>query len=174
MHYIRGDVLKKLILDNINEIISSADVNAEEFARELSEKMEQSDSQMVKKMKKEISKLKSRKTEMDMILKKLYEDRVFGRISDERYFAMAEEYEAEQTEVAEKIVTLQNEIDNSINKSKGIEDFIRLVESTVSITEITSDFLNDFIDKILVHERVDDGERSHQMVTIVYKGVGNL
>lgn len=174
MHYIRGEVLNKLILDNINEMITSADVNAEEFAHELSEKMKQSDSQTVKKMRKEISKLKSRKTELDMILKKLYEDRVFGRISEERYFTMAEEYETEQSEVSKKLITLQNEVDSNTNKTKGIEDFIRLVENAVTITEITNDVLNDFIDKILVHELVNDGTKRSQTVTIVYKGVGNL
>ena len=44
---------------------------------------------------------------LDKILRKLYEDRVMERISEERYYKMSSDYEAEQRSLVERATVLR-------------------------------------------------------------------
>lgn len=101
---------------------------------------------------KETEKLKSRCTALDKIIQKLFEDRVCGKISDERYFTMAESYEKEQAEIKMKLTEYQEKINKHNDSKKGVDDFLKLVGKYSEITELTSQLLLEFIGKIIIHQ----------------------
>lgn len=123
---------------------------------------------------KEAEKLKSRCAALDKIIQKLFEDRVNEKISDERYFTMAESYEKEQVEIKEKLAEYQEKIDKHNDSKKGVDYFLKLVGKYSEITELTPQILIEFIDKIIIHQAEKSENGTFQTVEIHYKGVGVL
>ncbi len=50
-------------------------------------------------MKTKIEKAKQRIKELDMLIERIYEDNVLGKISDDRFYRMSANYEKEQKEL---------------------------------------------------------------------------
>lgn len=128
----------------------------------------------IKRTIKEAEKLKSRCAALDKIIQKLFEDRVSGNISDERYFTMAESYEKEQSEIKEKLTAYQEKISAHNDNKKSVDDFLKLVSKYSKITELTPQILLEFIDKILIHQSEKTENGTIQVIEIYYKGVGVL
>ena len=98
-----------------------------------------------------------------------------GRITEERYLDMVTAYEQELSELNAKCDTLQKQISENEVKTGDVDSFFRLVSECSTISEINHDVLNNFIDKILIHQREKDDEgQFFQKITIVYKGVGSI
>ena len=112
--------------------------------------------------------------ELDAILKKLYEDRVFGILSDERYMAMSADYEAEVNNVKDRFNELQSLLNTFKKQTHDAKEFARLVERYTNITKVTEELLHTLIDKIVVHEKeVVDGEVIMR-VDIYYRFIGKV
>lgn len=173
-HYIKQNTLKNLVLENIQDIVSSANLDKKKFAEELRNKMDSKNDKEFKHTVKEAEKLKARCLALDKIIQKLFEDRVGEKISDERYFTMVESYEKEQSEIKEKLTTYQEKINEHNDEKKGVDYFLKLVNKHSQITELTPQILLEFIDKIVVHQTVKGEGGSFQTVEIHYKGVGVL
>lgn len=80
-------------------------------------------------------------SELDAILKKLYEDRVFGIIFDERYLAMSADYEAELKKMKDRYYELQGMLDTFTKQNQDVKKFAKLVETYTDITEVTEELL---------------------------------
>ena len=123
---------------------------------------------------KEADGCQKRMSELDAILKKLYEDRVFGIISDERYLAMSADYEAELKKMKDRYYELQGMLDTFTKQNQDVKKFAKLVETYTDITEVTEELLHTLVDKIVVHEKeVIDGEIIMR-VDIYYRFIGKV
>ncbi len=60
--------------------------------------------------KKELDAAEKRIAELSAVFKRLYEDSVTGRISDERFAELSADYEAEQQELKERAARIQAEL----------------------------------------------------------------
>ena len=109
--------------------------------------------------KKESAQCERRIAELDAILKKLYEDRVFGVIPVERYASMSADYEAEVKKLKDRHLELQSMMQSVKEHSLNANDFANLVERYADITKLDAELLNVLIEKIVVHEKEEiDGE----------------
>ena len=114
-------------------------------------------------------------SELDAILKKLYEDRVFGVISDDRYVAMSADYEAEQKKAKDRVRELQGQLDTFAKRTRDVKVFAALVEQYTDITELNEEMLHTLIDKIVVHKKeLDDDGEVVMKVDIYYRFIGNV
>ena len=86
--------------------------NKEEFIAKVREASQIQKMEKAKETKKQLAKNKKRYSELDSIIKKLYERLVIGKISEQRFDVLSEEYEAEQAELAKVIADMQTQIDN--------------------------------------------------------------
>ena len=124
---------------------------------------------------KEGARLQRRISELDAILKKLYEDRVFGIVSDERYATMSADYEAELNKAKDRLSELQNLLDASARHKRDAKDFMALVEQYTNITELTAELLHTLIDKIVIHEKELAGDGEIVMrIEIYYRFIGKV
>jgi len=90
--------------------------------------------------------------ELSAIFKRLYEDSVTGRISDERFTELSADYEAEQKELKEKAAVLQGELSRTLEATANAEKFMKVVRKYTSFEELTPTLLREFVEKIVVHE----------------------
>lgn len=60
----------------------------------------------------QLEKYNKRIRELDVIIKKTYENNVLGALSNERFAVLLKDYEQEQAELKEKVIVIQNQIDS--------------------------------------------------------------
>lgn len=109
-HTIREAVLDEIILEEIRRVTYCARAKTEEFARQISQKTTAQSRRAIKAKQMELEKLQKRDNELNTIFKRVYEDKILGRISDEQFKLLSEGYISEQGSTKEKINALRNEI----------------------------------------------------------------
>ena len=123
----------------------------------------------------ELENAQKRVTELSNIFKRLYEDSVNGKISDERFMELSADYEAEQRSLKERIAVLQEELARTQEAAANAERFMKIIRKYTSFEELTPTLLREFIEKIVVHESTtdEDGTR-RQDIDIYYSFIGRL
>ena len=127
------------------------------------------------KRKKTLADAEKRIAELDSIFKRLYEDTISGKLSDERFQKLSTDYEKEQHQLQDVAVALRGEIEAEERKSANVERFLSIVERYTEIPELTPCILHEFVEKIVVHAASDPkGKNRTQEIDIYYKGIGAL
>ena len=126
----------------------------------------------LQKKRRELAKSEKRITELNVLFQRIYEDNVSGKLTDERFATMSENYEAEQKSLKEAVVMLRNEIEAQDDKTANVFAFVEKVKRYTEIKELTSAIVNEFIDYIMVlKKQVIDGKTVYP-IDIYYNGVG--
>ncbi len=174
-HSVRTVILQELILDNLREIVSFASKSKEEFIRIVMDADMKQRNKDLARRKKTLSDADKRIAELDQIFKRIYEDNITGRLSDERFQKLSADYEAEQQELQSLAAVLRGEIETEESKSANVNRFLSIVERYTDIPELTPCILHEFVEKILVHAASDPkGKNRTQEIDIYYKGIGVL
>ena len=128
-----------------------------------------------KKQAAELKKAEKRKSEVDTLFARMYEDWAAGRITEYNFSMLSGKYQSEQAELDEKIEQLQSAIATESQNAADAEKWIALMKECVNPTELTAELLNTLIEKIVVHEAVkgEDGSRE-QEVEIFYRFIGKI
>ena len=159
-HNIQAKVIDQLVLETIQYACKSVRMDERAFVesiRSASEIWEQSEA---KKLKAALKHQEKRYAELDILLKKVYEDNALGRLPDKRYEMLSAGYEKEQAELEQSIKACREQLTQYDEDTDRTEEFLALVHKYTDITELTPVIINEFVDKILVHkaEKID-GER---------------
>ena len=178
-HFIRTDLLTAGVLSNLRKVTSYAAKHEARFMKLLIEQNEDGDRRRNAAKKKELETAEKRISELSAIFKRLYEDSVTGRISDERFTELSSDYEAEQKELKERAARLREELSKAQEATANAEKFMNVVRRHTTIEELTPTLLREFVEKIVVHESVAlDGKRRgklrRQEIEIYYSFVGKV
>ena len=110
--------------------------------------------------------------EFDCLFRKIYEDNVNVKLSDERFYKLSDGYEAEQKQLEQEIEMLTAQVGEADTEVTNVTKLIAVTKNYTRIEELTPEILNAFVDKIVIHECVkQDGKRT-QVVDIYYFYVG--
>lgn len=127
------------------------------------------------KRKRTLADAEKRIAELDNIFKRLYEDNISGKLSDDRFHKLSTDYEKEQHDLQSQSASLHAEIEAEESKSANVDRFLSVVERYTEIPELTPCILHEFIEKIVVHAASDPkGKNRTQEIDIYYKGIGAL
>ena len=178
-HFIRTDLLTAGVTKNLRKITSYAAKHEARFMKLLVEQNEDGGRRRNAAKKKELEAAEKRIAELSAIFKRLYEDSVTGRISDERFSELSADYEAEQKELKERAAGLQEELSKAQEATENAEKFMKVVRKHTSFEELTPTLLREFVEKIVIHESVAlDGKRRgklrRQEIEIYYSFVGKV
>lgn len=109
-----------------------------------------------------------------MLIQNLYEANVLGKLTDKRYQMLSRQYEQEQTELEQSISETKDKLAAMQESADGVDEFLALVRRYTDLTELTTPMLNEFVEKIVVHEPEKvDGERT-QEVEVFLKFIGKF
>ena len=123
--------------------------------------------------KKRLAEAKRRADELERLLCKIYEDKLLGRLPESRFAVLDERYANEQEQLIREIETLEATIAAYENRQQSSERFIALLDKYERFKPLTTTMLNEFVEKILVHERVRKGSvETTQEVEIYFKFIG--
>ena len=116
----------------------------------------------------------NRITELDKIIQSLYEDKVAGKLSEERYMKMSDNYEAEQKALNEKLSRVKAEIEKAKTTYDNIQRFMAIVKKYSDFDEITPEILRSFVDKVIIHEKIKVNGHYVHTIEIIYNCVGAI
>ena len=111
---------------------------------------------------------------LDRIIQNLYEDKVNGNLTAERFAKMTQIYEEEQTSLTEKANVLRQELMTIKEESDNVSRFMRTIRKYEDINELTPDIVRNFIEKVVVHQAEKTDGKRKQTVEIFYNGVGAI
>ena len=174
-HFIRTDLLTAGVTANLKKITAYAAKHEKQFMKLLVQQNEDGGKRRNAARKKELDAAEKRIGELSAIFKRLYEDSVAGRITDERFAELSADYEAEQRQVREHAAELQAELSKAQEASVNAERFMNIVRRHISFEELTPTLLREFIEKIVVHEcSYDENKHRRQEIEIYYSFVGKV
>ena len=97
------------------------------------------------------------------------------KLSDSRYATLDAQYEKEQSELTAEISVLEKAVKSYEKHEKDADRFIALIDKYENFDKLTIAMLNEFIEKILVHERDRKGSiQTTQEVEIYFNFVGRF
>ena len=159
-HNIQAKVIDQFVLETIQYACKSVRMDERAFVESIRSASEIREQSEAKKLKAALKHQEKRYAELDILLKKAYEDNALGRLPDKRYEMLSAGYEKEQAELEQSIKACREQLTQYDEDTDRTEKFLALVHKYTDITELTPVIINEFVDKILVHkaEKID-GER---------------
>ena len=173
-HYIRSKVLRELILETIRAASTFAISDRDAFLEKVRSASQLRQAEAAKETKRKLNKEKKRISELDTIIKKLYESFAVGRITGERFDSLLAEYEAEQKKLTASVSEMETQMSAFVEDTDRAKQFLELARKYTDFSELTTPMINEFVEKIIVHapEKID-GDRV-QEVEIYLRFIGRF
>ncbi len=172
-HYIRELDLYAIVLDDLRRVTHFARQNQRRFAEYIGMKMGKEAAKEISLLQKKLDAMTRRRGELSALFKRLYEDSVLGRIPEEQYRLLSQDYMAEQKAIDEELPQLTEALQNLKDSSTNIDRFLENARKYTEIPELTAEILHTFIERIEVGEREERYSRTApQEIRIVYRDIG--
>lgn len=172
-HRINADVVMTLVSDLLRAIADYSHNDRAEFVRAVQEAQTAQQDNAISKKRKRLALAQRRAGELEKLICKIYEDNALGKLPDARYAALDEQYAKEQEELSGEIKELEKAVSGYEKSKKSAEKFIALIDKYQNFDTLTTTMLNEFVEKILVHERDRKGSiETTQEVEIYFNFVG--
>ncbi len=174
-HSIREKVLDEIILEEIHKVTYYARSQTQQFVSFINKKSSAENRRELNTKTTELSRLEKRNGELNTLFKRLYEDNVLGKVTNEQFRMLSEGYNAEQREIAERLLVLRQEIEDLKSAATNVERFVDIVHKYTNLQELTPEVLRTFIEKIVIHERTaKHSKRAEQQIDIYFRYIGKL
>lgn len=173
-HYIRRDELEPAVLAQLRSDCAFAKEYEDEFVKLVEKKTRRQGEEAARKNEKDYVEARDRISEIDRIINQLYEDKVSGSLSPERFSKMLSTYEKEQETLRSKCETLQVQINAARETSDNVKQFIRVVRKFTDMQELTPEIVGTLIDRIEVGQAHEADGVKKQEIRIIYNFIGNI
>jgi DNA invertase Pin-like site-specific DNA recombinase len=161
-HFIYKSEIERIVLEELRKVLGT--INTSAFGNISTLAFDP------KPLEKQISAAKLRVEEIDQIIRKLYEDNVLKKISDDRFVTLMKGFETEQSELKAQILANTQRLKGEQVESENPSRFADLIRRYTEIPELTAEIARTLIEKIYVYEK-QDGVRKIQ---IIYNFIGEL
>ena len=173
-HYIRAVVLEQLVLQNLQRVVAYAQEDENEFVRRVMENKTAVQRAEQEQAKRKLEKQERRISELDRIIQQLYEDRVSGALSAERFAKLSGGYEKEQEELKQSAKELQAIVNTIETQAVNVQNFLKIVRKYTAPTELTPALLREFVEKIVVHAPDKSSGHRTQRIDVHYNFIGEI
>ena len=172
-HRIKAEAVLTLIADMLRAIAEYSKNDRAEFIRTVQETQAAQQTADISKKRKRLAAAQKRAGELEKLICKIYEDNALGKLPDARYEALDAQYAKEQDALNAEITELEKAVTGYEQSRKSAEKFIALIDKYENFDTLTNTMLNEFVEKILVHERARKGSQdTTQEVEIYFNFVG--
>ena len=172
-HRIKAEAVLTLIADMLRTIAEYSRNDRAEFIRTVQETQAAQQTADISKKRKRLAAAQKRAGELERLICKIYEDNALGKLPDARYEALDAQYAKEQDALNAEITELEKAVTGYEQSRKSAEKFIALIDKYENFDTLTNIMLNEFVEKILVHERTRKGSQdTTQEVEIYFNFVG--
>ena len=173
-HFIRAVVLEQGVLAHMRLTIACVANHEEQFRKAMGAKQKAEAKKEFAAKRRQLTQAERRIEELDRLFKRIYEDNANGKLSDSRFQMLSDDYEQEQEELREKLLRLNEEINEQEEQSENIDRFISKVRKYLDLDELTPAVLNDMVKAVYVHAPDKSKGHREQQIDISYDLVGIL
>jgi len=173
-HQIRISIIDRIVFADLKRHIDFAREHEDEFLKLVSSESMSQINKLINSFNKELSASRARIEKLDSIIQSLYEDKLDGTISNERFKNMNENYEQEQTTLREKVLELEDKIKTYNEHSASTSIFMELVHKFTRIDELTHELVREFIEKVIIHKAEKVNGQRRMKIDIFYNGIGKV
>ena len=174
-HQIRESDLKQIVLDDLRRVTHFARMKERQFAEYINQKNTLELRREINRVQKELDAMRRRDGELSALFKRLYEDNVLGRVTNEQFRMLSTDYNAEQKELESDLPAKEEQLERLKASVANVDAFIEKAKQYTAIEELTPQLLRLFIQRIEIGERSKKHSRSAgQSVRIVYRDIGAL
>lgn len=174
LHYLRKEVLEELVLRDLQQLISAIHFDEKQLLEKLKSRFDIQEIKKQDSLRKQLSRFKKRSKELDTIIQKLYEKQLLDEISDERFRKLTDSYESEQVELNQQIVKLQEVLISQTESKENVDKFIQTIRRYTNLETLTTQLVNELIDKIIVHQPTGRGKNRQVTIELHYRFIGEL
>ncbi|MBK5025502.1 MULTISPECIES: recombinase family protein [unclassified Streptococcus] len=174
LHYLRKEVLDELVLKDLQQLISAIHFDEKQLLEKLKSRFDIQEIKKQDSLRKQLSRFKKRSKELDTIIQKLYEKQLLDEISDERFRKLTDSYESEQVELNQQIVRLQEVLISQTESKENVDKFMQTIRRYTNLETLTTQLVNELIDKIIVHQPTGRGKNRQVMIELHYRFIGEL
>ena len=172
-HRIKAEAVLTLIADMLRTIAEYSRNDRAEFIRTVQETQAAQQTADISKKRKRLAAAQKRAGELERLICKIYEDNALGKLPDARYEALDAQYAKEQDALNAEITELEKAVTGYEQSQKSAEKFIALIDKYENFDTLTNTMLNEFVEKILVHERSRKGSQdTTQEIEIYFNFLG--
>ena len=173
-HRIKAEVVLNLIQETLKDIKNYLDEDNEVFTRSIQNEMEEKEKVEIEKQRVRLINNKSRIQELERLMCRIYEDMILEKIPNSRYEILNSQYETEQRALSKEIEGLELVISRYENETDRVRKFISLISRYENFDDLTNTMINEFVEKIIIHERDRKGSQtSKQKIEIYFNLIGN-
>ena len=172
-HRINESAVLTLISDTLRAIAEYSRNDRTEFIHTVQETQVAQQSADISKKRRRLAAAQKRAGELEKLICKIYEDNALGKLPDARYKALDAQYAKEQDALEIEIAELEKAVTGYEQSQKSAEKFIALIDKYENFDTLTNTMLNEFVEKILVHERARKGSQdTTQEIEIYFNFLG--
>lgn len=172
-HRINESAVLTLVSDTLRAIAEYSRNDRKEFIHTVQETQVAQQSADISKKRRRLAAAQKRAGELEKLICKIYEDNALGKLPDARYRALDAQYAKEQDALEIEIVELEKAVTGYEQSQKSAEKFIALIDKYENFDTLTNTMLNEFVEKILVHERARKGSQdTTQEIEIYFNFLG--
>ena len=169
-HYIREVALKEIVLETIRRATEFARSDPERFAAYIQQKQSTEVAKEIRGLERELSTMRKRDGELDVVFKRMYEDSALGRVSNEQFRLLSEAYSKEKAQLAEAIPATEERLEKLRSSMANAKNFIAKARKFTDMTELTPELLRTFVAKIIVYEKeVKYSKHAPQKIHICFR-----
>lgn len=173
-HRIKAEVVLNLIQETLKDIKKYLDEDNEAFIRSIQNEMEEKEKAHIEKKKIRLTESQNRLQELERLMCRIYEDMILNKIPNNRYEILNNQYETEQITLSKEIKDLEQQVSRYEKETDRAKKFISLISRYENFDELTTTMINEFVEKIIVHERDRKGSQtSKQKIEIYFNFIGN-
>ena len=173
-HRIKAEAVLNLIQETLKDIKKYLDEDNEAFIRSIQNEMEEKEKVEIEKKKIKLTESQNRLQELERLMCRIYEDMILNKIPNNRYEILNNQYETEQLTLSKEIKDLEVVISRYEKETDRARKFISLINRYENFDELTNTMINEFIEKIIIHERDRKGSQtSKQKIEIYFNFIGN-
>lgn len=146
-------MLEQGVLAHMRMTIACVANHEEQFRMAMGAKQKAEAKRELTAKRRQLTQAERRIEELDRLFKRIYEDNISGKLSDSRFQMLSDDYEQEQEELREKLLRLNEEINEQEEQAENIDKFISKVRKYLDLDELTPAILNDTVKAVYVHAR---------------------
>ena len=173
-HRIKAEAVLNLIRETLKDIKKYLDEDNEDFIRSIQNEMKEKEKIEIEKKKIRLTESQNRLQELERLMCRIYEDMILNKIPNNRYEILNNQYETEQITLSKEIKDLEQTISRYEKETDRAKKFISLISRYENFDELTTTMINEFVEKIIVHERDRKGSQtSKQKIEVYFNFIGN-
>lgn len=173
-HRIKAEAVLTLIQETLKDIKKYLDEDNEAFIRSVQNEMEEKEKIEIEKKKLRLAESKNRLQELERLMCRIYEDMILNKIPNNRYEILNNQYETEQITLSKEVKEIELAIARYEKEADRARKFISLINRYENFEELTTTIINEFVEKIIIHERDRKGSQtSKQKIEIYFNFIGN-